>query len=145
MTTQVLDRLVAATNAVTTSPLTGASMAWCIQTGDNTDNRAAAEVRWWIDVLDGRAVTPDTGAPGRYEGVQRSGWRRVWHPDRLAWDSRSRAGYPYLPGVLDAAVQGFEPVGLDVPWLAVFGNHDLIFQAPSARPGGPASTCSARC
>ena len=36
-TTQVLDQLVVATNAVATSPLTGAPMAWCAQTGDNTD------------------------------------------------------------------------------------------------------------
>lgn len=137
MTTHVLDRLVAATNAVATSPLTGAPMAWCVQTGDNADSRTAAEVRWWIDVLDGRAIAPDTGAPGRYEGVQRSGWRRVWHPDRAGWDRRSRAGFPYLPGVLDAAVQGFEPVGLDVPWLAVFGNHDLIFQGTFGPSRGP--------
>jgi len=127
-TTQVLDRLVAATNAVTTSPLTGAPMAWCLQTGDNTDNRAAAEVLWFVDVLDGRRVVPNTGAAGRYEGVQRSGWKAVWHPDRMAWDRRSRAGYPYLPGFLDAAVAPFDPVGLAVPWLAVFGNHDTIFQ-----------------
>ncbi|HEX7133779.1 MAG TPA: TIGR03767 family metallophosphoesterase [Iamia sp.] len=127
-TTQVLDQLVAATNAVTTSPLSGAPMAWCVQTGDNVDNRGAAELRWWIDVLDGREVTPNTGAPGRYEGVQRSGWRGAWHPDRAGWDRRSRAGFPHLPGVLDAGVAPFAPVGLAVPWLAVFGNHDLIFQ-----------------
>jgi metallophosphoesterase (TIGR03767 family) len=127
-TTQVLDRLVAATNAVATSPLSGARMAWCVQTGDNVDNRTAGELRWWIDVLDGRPVTPNTGADGRYEGLQRSGWKGAWHPDRAGWDRRSRAGFPYLPGFLDAAVGAFEPVGLDVPWLAVFGNHDLIFQ-----------------
>lgn len=126
-TAQVLDGLVRATNAVTTSPLSGASMAWCIQTGDNTDNRTASEVRWWIDVLGGRPVTPNTGAEGRYEGLQRSGWRAVWHPDRPGWDHRQRAGFPHLPGFLDAAVATFEPAGLDVPWLAVFGNHDQIF------------------
>ncbi|HMJ77140.1 MAG TPA: TIGR03767 family metallophosphoesterase [Iamia sp.] len=127
-TTQVLDQLVVATNAVTTSPLSGAPMAWCVQTGDNVDNRGAAELRWWIDVLDGREVTPNSGAPDRYEGVQRSGWRGAWHPDRAGWDRRSRAGFPHLPGVLDAGVAAFAPVGLAVPWLAVFGNHDLIFQ-----------------
>ncbi len=126
-TTQVLDQLVRATNAVTTSPLSGAPMAWCIQTGDNTDNRTAAEVRWWLDVLAGRPVRPDTGEPGRYEGVQRSGWRTVWHPDRAGGDRRQRAGYPHLPGFLDASLARFEPVGLQVPWLAVFGNHDQIF------------------
>lgn len=136
-TTQVLDRLVAATNAVATSPLSGAPMAWCIHTGDNTDNRTTAEVRWWIDVLDGRPVTPNTGAEGRYEGVQRSGWRAVWHPDRAAWDRRSQAGLPHLPRFLDAAVAPFDPVGLGVPWLAVFGNHDQIFQGTFGPSVGP--------
>lgn len=135
-TTQVLDQLVVATNAVTTSPVTGAPMAWCIQTGDNTDNRTEAEVGWWLDVLAGRTVTPDSGAPGRYEGVQRSGWRGAWHPDDPSRDVYGRAGFPRLPGFLDAAVAPFDPVGLDVPWLAVFGNHDLLFQGTFGPPDG---------
>lgn len=126
-TVHVLDQLVRATNAVAVSPVSGAPMAWCVQTGDNTDNRTSAEVRWWLDVLAGRRVVPNTGAPGRYEGVQRSGWRLIWHPDRPGWDHRQRAGFPYLPGFLDAAVASFQPTGLEVPWLAVFGNHDQIF------------------
>lgn len=126
-TAQVLDRAVAATNALAVSPLTGARMDYALFTGDNTDNRTAGEVRWWLDVLDGRPVTPNTGAPGRYEGLQRSGWRAVWHPDREGWDRRQQAGYPHLPGFLDAAVAPFEPAGLQVPWLAVFGNHDRLF------------------
>lgn len=128
LTTQVLDRMVAATNAVAESPITGASMAWCVQTGDNTDNRTAAELRWWLSVLEGRLVEPNTGAPGRYEGIQRSGWRGVWHPDDpRRRDLYRRAGFPYLPGLLDAAVAPFPAEGLKVPWLAVFGNHDSIF------------------
>jgi metallophosphoesterase (TIGR03767 family) len=128
LSTQVFDRLVAATNAVAESPDTGAPLAWCVQTGDNTDNRTAAELAWWLAVLEGRPLEPGTGAPGRYEGIQRSGWRGVWHPDDpRRRDLYGRAGYPYLPGLLDAAVTRFEPVGLDVPWLAVFGNHDSLF------------------
>jgi metallophosphoesterase (TIGR03767 family) len=135
-TTQVLDQLVRATNAVTTSPVTGAPMAWCVQTGDNTDNRTEAEVAWWMDVLAGRAITPNTGAPGRYEGIQRSGWRGAWQPDDPARDVYGRAGYPRLPGFLDAAVSRFETAGLDVPWLAVFGNHDTLFQGTFGPPRG---------
>lgn len=127
-TTQVLDQLVRATNAVRTSPLSGAEMACCIQTGDNADNRTVAEVGWWRSVLDGRPVTPNTGQAGRYEGVQRSGWRAIWHPDRPGFDARQRQGFPYLFGFLDGAVAPFRPAGLDVPWLTVFGNHDQIFQ-----------------
>lgn len=127
MTTQVFDQLVRATNRVRTSPLSGTPMAWCAQTGDHTDNRGAAEVRWWLAVLAGRRVTPDTGSPGGYEGVQRSGWATVWNPDRYRADRPQRHGYPYLPGVLDAAVAPFDTEGIGVPWLAVQGNHDQLF------------------
>ncbi|MGI8756374.1 MAG: TIGR03767 family metallophosphoesterase [Acidimicrobiales bacterium] len=135
-TTQVLDQLVAATNAVATSPVTGTPMAWCIQTGDNTDNRTEAEVKWWLDVLAGRPTTANTGAPGRYEGAQRWGGRGAWHPDDPAHDVYGRAGFPRLPGFLDAAVSPFQPVGLDVAWLAVFGNHDSLFQGTFGTPRG---------
>ncbi len=127
-TTQVLDQLVVATNAVAVSPVTGAPMAWCAQTGDNTDNRTAGEVAWWLGVLAGDEVTPNSGTPGTYEGVQRSGWRGAWHPDDPSHDIYGRAGFPCLPGFLDAAVRPFRATGLDVPWLAVFGNHDVLYQ-----------------
>ena len=136
-TAQVLDRLVAATNAVAISPVTGAAMAWCIQTGDNTDNRTEAEVAWWLDILGGGKVTPNTGLEGVYEGVQRSGWRGAWHPDDPSHDVFGRRGYPRLKGFLDAAVQPFDAVGLAVPWLAVFGNHDLLFQGTFGPASGP--------
>jgi metallophosphoesterase (TIGR03767 family) len=127
-TTQVLDALVQATNAVVESPVSGATMAFCLQTGDNADNRTSAEVDWWLSVLNGRPLTPNTGLAGCYEGIQRSGWTAIWHPDRNGYDRRQAQGFPFLPGFLDAAVAPFAPVGLDVPWLAVFGNHDQIYQ-----------------
>lgn len=127
MATHVFDALIQATNRLTTSPMSGASMAWCIQTGDHTDNRLTAAAQWWLDVLAGRTVTPDTGLRGVYEGVQRSGWRAVWNPDVPGRDRPQRNGFPFLPGVLDAAVAPFEAHGLDVPWLTLVGNHDLLF------------------
>lgn len=127
MTTQVFDQLIRATNRVSSSPISGAPMAFCLQTGDHTDNRTAAELDWWLDLLAGRSVTPNTGAEGRYEGVQRSGWQAVWNPDVAGNDRPQRHGYPHLPGVLDAAVSTFSAEGLAVPWVTVFGNHDRIF------------------
>lgn len=128
-TLQVFDQMVRATNAVATSPDTGAPMDFCIQTGDNTDNRQWAETRWFVDVLDGRPVTPNTGNPARYEGVQ-DGLYAPWayHPDGDGRDPYRRYGFPRLPGYLHSAIQGFEPTGIDVPWLAVLGNHDTIWQ-----------------
>lgn len=125
--TRVLDRMVAATNELIESPETGAEMAWCIQTGDNTDNRTRAELAWFVGVLEGRTTVPNTGAPGRYEGVQNSRWRGSWNPDDPSRDIYGLMGFPRLVGLLDATVAAFEPVGLDVGWLTVFGNHDSIF------------------
>lgn len=127
MSTQVFDQMIRATNAIATSPHSGAAMAWCAQTGDHTDNRSTAAAHWWLDVLAGRRVTPDTGAKGRYEGVQRSGWPTVWNPDVAMGDRPQRNGFPHLPGVLDAAISPFATEGLCVPWLALLGNHDLLF------------------
>ena len=126
-TAQVLDQIVQATNAVTTSPVTGAEMAVCVQTGDNTDNRTTAETDWFLGVLAGREVTPNTGAPGRYEGIQRSGVTWTFQADDPSGGAYGRAGFPTLPGFLDAAVQPFQPTGLAVPWVAVMGNHDAVF------------------
>lgn len=127
MTTQVFDQIIRATNRITTSPVSGAPMAWCAQTGDHTDNRTTAAAHWWLDVLAGRRVTPDTGAQGRYQGVQRSGWPTVWNPDVAGRDRPQRNGFPYLPGVLDAALAPFDTAGLDVAWLTLLGNHDELF------------------
>ena len=128
-TLQVFDQMVRATNAVATSPETGAPMSFCIQTGDNTDNRQFAETRWFIDVLDGRPVTPGTGDPGRYEGVQ-TGRQAPWayHPEGDGRDPYRRYGFPHLPGYLRAATAPFQPAGIQVPWLTVLGNHDTIWQ-----------------
>lgn len=80
-----------------------------------------------MDALSGRKVTPNTGASHGYEGVQRSGWATVRNPDRYQHDRPQRHGYPYLPGVLDAAVASFDTAGIAIPWLALQGNHDQIF------------------
>jgi metallophosphoesterase (TIGR03767 family) len=64
-----------------------------------------------------------------------------WHPDGTPPGSqddlpRSVYGFPVVPGLLQAAVRPFTPVGLDMPWLTVFGNHDGLLQG--AIPDDPA-------
>ena len=44
-----------------------------MSTGDNTDNHELVELAWFLDILNGGAVTASTGDPSRYEGVQDSG------------------------------------------------------------------------
>jgi len=133
-TVQVFDQMIRATNAVRQSPVTGAEMAFCIQTGDNTDNRQLCETRWFVDTLDGKVVTPNTGHPDRYEGVQsQSHLRWTYHPDDPSRDFYGRIGFPRLPGLLASAIRPVDTAGIDVPWLAVMGNHDGIWQGTFGR------------
>lgn len=125
---QVFDQMVRATNAVTISPFSGSPMSFCMQTGDNTDNRQYGELRWFIDTLDGGTVTPNTGGAA-FEGAQawaECGW--VYHPEDPSADPYGRFGFPRLPGLLDSAIRPFVAAGSAVPWLAVLGNHDVIWQ-----------------
>lgn len=128
MTVQVLDQMIRATNAVVHSSLTGVPMAFAMITGDLTDSNVTAEHRWLRDTYDGKTVTPNTGGPA-YEGVQV--WpeaRYAYHPDGPPGSDIYLAnGFPNLPGMLEAAISPLDATGIAVPWLCVFGNHDLTW------------------
>ncbi|WP_460366641.1 TIGR03767 family metallophosphoesterase, partial [Actinocorallia lasiicapitis] len=129
LTTQVAEAMVRAVNRVGRGPVTGAPLAFTVNTGDAADNAQYNEVRWTIEVLDGRKVRPDSGDFHRYEGVM--GWpdERYWHPERGVADlPTSRYGFPKVPGLLAAARRPFQATGLKTPWFAVYGNHDALVQ-----------------
>ncbi|MGI8336450.1 TIGR03767 family metallophosphoesterase [Actinomadura scrupuli] len=135
LTTQVAEAMVRAVNKVTLGPVTGTRPAFTINTGDAADNVQLNEVRWVIDLLDGKRIHPDSGDLGRYEGVMDLvGYdRRYWHPDGAPDGARADLphadhGFPTVKGLLDAARAPFQATGLDTPWLAVFGNHDGLVQ-----------------
>lgn len=134
-TVHVFDQMIRATNRVNTSPLSGAGMDFLILTGDNTDNRQYCELRWFIDTLDGRVVTPNTGGPA-YEGAQNSpDFPWVYHPEDPSNDVYGRFGFPRVPGLVTSAIQPFQTTGSDVPWLTVLGNHDVIWQGTFGNRG----------
>ncbi len=129
LTVHVLAEMVAAVNALNRSVVTGAPCAITVITGDLADSHATTELDWYLKVLAGGKVTANSGAPGRYEGVQ--AWPEAtyaWHPDDPSKDQWGQNGYPSYPGLLDAAVgRSVVSEGLTMPWLSVLGNHDTTW------------------
>jgi metallophosphoesterase (TIGR03768 family) len=90
-TPQVLDAAVQTINALNEKD----PIDFCISLGDACDNTQYNELRWYIDVLDGKKVKPDSG------------------------DSDDP-----VPGPLNDYQDEFQAAGLDIPWYQVRGNHD---------------------
>ena len=67
----VLNEEVRAVRSLRRGPATGAPIAMAMTGGDNVDNAQLNETRWFIDVLDGGLVNPDSGRP-RTCGLKRS-------------------------------------------------------------------------
>lgn len=138
LTVQVGAAMVAALNAVGTGPVGGAPIDWAIPTGDVTDSAQANELGWYMALLDGGDVVPDSGSPDRYEGVAGADdWHEsYWHPDPAHHSDGTRRpdrprrlfGFPDAPGLLDALRRPLHSTGLAMPWLAVHGNHDQLVQ-----------------
>lgn len=133
----VADAMVREINAIGTGPVTGAPLAFAVQTGDNSDTTQLNEIRWNIDVLDGGTVRIDSGDLTKYEGVMDQDpatyHAMYWHPDGTPDgmeidQARGTYGFPEVPGLLDAVRQPFEAEGLSMPWYAVMGNHDGLIQ-----------------
>ena len=129
LTVNVAAAMVQAMRAAQLSPLTGAPMTAAFNTGDSADMLSKKELQWYINLLDGAPVSPNSGKPGVYEGVQ--AWSEstfAYHPEDPSNDPYGAYGFPRIPGMLQAAVsQTVESVGLAVPWYAVYGNHDTTF------------------
>ncbi|MDI5964751.1 TIGR03767 family metallophosphoesterase [Streptantibioticus silvisoli] len=116
--------LVERVNALPGGPATGHDLSCVITTGDNCDNNERVELDWFLTVMNGGRVVPDTGAAGVYEGVQASGLPLYWQPDAALRDHDKRLGFPRVPGFLDAAVRPVDTPGLRLPWYSTAGNHD---------------------
>jgi metallophosphoesterase (TIGR03767 family) len=96
-------------NRISESPVSGRRVDFVLHTGNAADNAQYNELRWFIDMMDGRPVSPDSGATG-YLGVQ---------------TESPEAAYSDLLG---AAQARFVPDALRYPWFAVAGNRDLLAQ-----------------
>ncbi|MFM9378736.1 TIGR03767 family metallophosphoesterase [Gordonia sp. VNK21] len=122
--TQGAVALVNRINALPGGPFTGRAFDAVVSTGDNTDNHQYCELTWFMRLLSGGTITPDTGAKGRFEGVQALGSTQYYRPELDSWDIYKDAGFVQIPGLLRAAIAAHTSPGLRTPWYAVFGNHD---------------------
>ncbi|MFD7699396.1 TIGR03767 family metallophosphoesterase [Streptomyces caelestis] len=140
LTVQGAVALVERVNALRGAPVTGSPLHFAMTTGDNTDNNCRSELEWFLTVMSGGRVTPNTGDPRHYEGVQNSGLQQYWHPDTALRDADKRLGFPHLDGFLAAAVREVNSPGLDLPWYSTVGNHDAMPLGCYASHGDPRLT-----
>jgi metallophosphoesterase (TIGR03767 family) len=126
LTVQGAIALVERINALRGAPVTGAPLHFAMTTGDNTDNNARTELDWFLTVMSGGRVTPNSGDPRHYEGVQNSGLTQYWQPDAAVRDADKQRGFPHLDGFLAAATREVRSPGLNLPWYSTVGNHDAM-------------------
>jgi metallophosphoesterase (TIGR03767 family) len=128
--------LVKRVNGLAGGPYTGRDFDFVLCTGDNTDNHETVELEWFLTILNGGTVTPNTGDPARFEGVQNSGAELYWNPGHSVADMYKAKGFPMMPDLLANAIKPFTSPGLTRPWYSVFGNHDDSVQGtfPSGIP-----------
>ena len=133
----VVEAMVQSLNQVSAGPLSGHPIDGAIVSGDTTDNAQLNEMNWYLALLDGLPIRPDSGSTEKYEGVMDDGPDhydiKYWHPHgtpegREDDDARSKYGFPVVPGLLDSCRKPFVATGLNLPWYAVHGNHDALLQ-----------------
>ena len=138
LSAHVMDAMVRAVNDIKKAPVTKLPLAFMIETGDNSDNCQYNEVRWNIDILDGKSgVRPNSGNLNRYDGVMDNDLlyydTHYWHPEgtplgKKADILRDQHGFPVVKGLLQAATRPFDAEGMNIPWYTCFGNHDGLIQ-----------------
>jgi metallophosphoesterase (TIGR03767 family) len=140
MSTQTMAAMVSALNRVQALRIAAKQvpLAFALSTGDNTDNQHTNELRWFKRAIVGGTLDPNSGAAGRYEGVQAPDWGDLayWLPDdAIRDDYKARYGYPGESrwgygkgGLLGAAIRPFAAPKLNHPCKVAFGNHDGCVQ-----------------
>ena len=107
-------------------PVLGSRFSFAIGLGDLADNNHFNEIRWIIDIFDGRQlVDPDSGADG-YDGFQSS-------TDPLGAPNNPLTSPVEGETILNLANEpfwapGLRPRGKKLRWYSLPGNHDVKVQ-----------------
>ncbi|MFJ8196551.1 TIGR03767 family metallophosphoesterase [Streptomyces sp. NPDC096152] len=126
LTVQGAISLVERVNTLRGAPVTGSPLEFVITTGDNTDNNSRIELDWYLKILSGGRITPDSGDPRHYEGAMSSGLSQYWQPGSTVRDQYKQRGFPHMESFLHAATREVRSPGLNLPWYSTVGNHDSI-------------------
>ncbi|MET9892143.1 TIGR03767 family metallophosphoesterase [Streptomyces sp. NPDC006465] len=118
--------LVERVNSLRGAPVTGSALHFVMTTGDNTDNNSKTELEWFLKAMSGGRISPNSGDPRHYEGVQASGLKTYWQPDAALRDADKQRGFPRIQGFLEAAIRELRSPGLSLPWYSTVGNHDAL-------------------
>ncbi|WP_350347573.1 metallophosphoesterase [Agromyces sp. G08B096] len=117
-----------ATRAVTAAleTLDALGVDLVVQTGDAVDNAQRNEVRSYLAAMRGGRVDPLLGDPDASPLSSEWPVQRVWQPERPGNAYSERFGLPVIPGLLAEAAATHASGGLETPWVAVRGNHDVL-------------------
>lgn len=106
-----------------------------VSTGDNTDSAQLNEVRHYLRLMDGGAIRHDSDGGDFACTPTGSGDPQYWTPDPAVSDTWTvERGFPKDASVIDHATTPFTAVGIGLPWLTSFGNHDCLVQGRTAPP-----------
>ena len=140
LSTQVADAMCRNISMIGRGPRTGLPLAFTMVSGDGVDNCQFNEARWYVDVLDGQPITPNSGGSFDHSVTGDSLGLDInyWHPASRDFELSNtkgpgldlyfQGGFPEAKQLPGAARQPFTAHGLRMPWFAAYGNHDTFVQ-----------------